>query len=47
MKDGVLTIDFKNNKIIQQSIDEARSSVNEKEFNEFCQKQLQASENVV
>ena len=40
IKDGLLTIDFKNNKLIQQLIDESASSVNEKEFNEFCQRQL-------
>ena len=39
LKDGLLTIDFKNNKIIQQSIMYA-DRVNEKEFNEFCKKQL-------
>ncbi len=43
LKDGFLTIDFKNNKIIQQLIDESRSQVNEKEFNEFCKQQLQGS----
>jgi hypothetical protein len=40
LKDGLLTIDFKNNKIIQQAIDESKTSVNEKEFNDFCQQQL-------
>jgi hypothetical protein len=40
LKDGLLTMDFKNNKIIQQPIDEAQTNVNEKEFNEFCKAQL-------
>jgi hypothetical protein len=40
LKDGLLTIDFKNNKIIQQMIDESKPSVDEKEFNEFCRQQL-------
>lgn len=40
LKDGILTIDFKNNKLIQQTIDENSSSINEKEFNEFCKRQL-------
>ncbi|HVT84932.1 MAG TPA: hypothetical protein VHD35_07000 [Chitinophagaceae bacterium] len=40
LKDGILTIDFKNNKIIQQQIDEANASINEKEFNDFCIRQL-------
>jgi hypothetical protein len=40
LKDSILTIDLKNNKLIQQSIDEIKTSVNEKEFNEFCRQQL-------
>lgn len=40
LKDGLITIDQKNNKIIQQAIDESKTSVNEKEFNEFCRQQL-------
>lgn len=40
LKDGVLTIDFKNNNLIQQPIDESKTSVNEKEFNDFCREQL-------
>ncbi len=40
LKDGLLTIDFKNNKFIQQSIDETKTSINEAEFNDFCRKQL-------
>lgn len=39
LKDGLLTIDFKNNKLIQQAIDE-NSPVNEQEFNEFCRQHL-------
>ncbi len=40
LKDGLLTIDFKNNKLIQQSVAETSSTINEKEFNEFCKQQL-------
>lgn len=40
LKDGLLTIDFKSNKIIQQYVDESKTNVNEKEFNEFCRQQL-------
>src|SRR4029079_4341510 len=40
LKDGILTIDFKNNKIFQQLIDEKMQSINEKEFNDFCRQQL-------
>ena len=38
LKDGLVTIDFKNNKIIQQII--LNLDVNEQEFNDFCKKQL-------
>jgi len=40
LKDGLLTIDFKNNKIIQQYVDESKTVVNEQEFNDFCRQQL-------
>ena len=43
LKDGLLTLDFKNNKFIQQTVDESKTIVNEKEFNEFCQQQLETS----
>jgi hypothetical protein len=41
LKDGLLTIDLKNNKLIQQDIDES-NPVDEKSFNEFCKKKLLA-----
>ena len=40
IKDGLLTIDFKNNRIIQQQVADMSSTINEKEFNEFCRQQL-------
>lgn len=40
LKDGLLTIDHKNDKIIQQLIDEEKTKINEIEFNEFCRSQL-------
>lgn len=40
LKDDLLTIDSKDNKIIQQLIDEEKTKVNEAEFNEFCRSQL-------
>ncbi len=40
LKDGLLTIDFKNDKIIQQYVEENSLTVDEKEFNEFCRLQL-------
>jgi hypothetical protein len=39
LKWGLLTIDFRNNKLIQQKIDES-TMINEAEFNEFCKEQL-------
>ncbi|MEO6613447.1 MAG: hypothetical protein ABIT05_15735 [Chitinophagaceae bacterium] len=40
LKDGLLTIDFKNNRFIQHAIDEKANTVNEQEFNEFCRQQM-------
>jgi hypothetical protein len=40
LKDGLLTIDFKSNKIIQQTIAEISVTIDEKEFNDFCKQQL-------
>ena len=40
LKDGLLTIDFKNNKLFQHIILNSDDDVNEKEFNEFCRQQL-------
>lgn len=39
LKDGLLTIDLKNNKLIQQLIDE-NNKVDETEFNQHCREQL-------
>ncbi|MBI3138663.1 MAG: hypothetical protein HYZ15_08775 [Sphingobacteriales bacterium] len=39
LRDGLLTIDFKNNKLIQQTIDE-NSLVDEQEFNDYCRGQI-------
>lgn len=39
LKDGLLTIDFKNNKIIQQLVEQ--TNISEGRFNEFCKHQLQ------
>ncbi len=43
LKDGLLTIDSKNDKIIQQLIDTKNATINEKEFNDFCREQLRNS----
>jgi hypothetical protein len=39
VKDGILTIDFKSNRILQAAI-ENEQTLNEKEFNDFCREQL-------
>lgn len=40
IKDGIITIDQKNNKLFQKEIDEGVSPQVENEFNEFCRLQL-------
>jgi hypothetical protein len=40
IKDNVLTIDFKNNKLIQKDINEPVTASIEAEFNGFCSEQL-------
>jgi len=42
LKDGLLTLDFANNKILQRQIedDDDEDDADEQEFNEYCRKQL-------
>ena len=40
LKDGLLTIDFKNNKLFQHIILNSDEDISEKEFNDFCEQQL-------
>ena len=40
LKDGLLTIDLRNNKLFQQLILNSDDDINEKEFNDFCRHQL-------
>ena len=47
IKDNLLTIDFKNNKLIQQPVDDFGYGINEKEFNEFCSQQLKAANSLL
>ena len=42
LKDGILTIDFRNNKLIQKPIESHTSAKEEQEFNEFCLAKLKA-----
>ena len=46
LKDRILTIDFKNNKIIQHEVpgEQGDYDSEEKEFNDFCKQQLNKSE---
>jgi len=43
LKDGLLTFDLKNNKLIQQMIDESKTVMDEKEFNDFCKERMKAA----
>jgi hypothetical protein len=43
LKDGMLTIDFRNNRLLQLLIANAESDVNEKDFNEFCKGQMKSA----
>ncbi|MBL7744296.1 MAG: hypothetical protein JNN00_12540, partial [Chitinophagaceae bacterium] len=43
LKDGLLTVDLKNNKILQSEISNLQKEAGEKEFNDFCQAQLQSA----
>lgn len=42
MKDGIITLDFKNNKLIQRELDEDVDAETESEFNRFCSGHLQS-----
>lgn len=45
LRDGLLTIDFNNNKLFQKEIDEGESEASEEEFNAWCNRQLSGTEN--
>ena len=47
LRDGLLTVDFKNNRLIQREIvdDEDEDDADEEEFNAFCREQLNAAGN--
>jgi hypothetical protein len=40
LKDGLLTIDFKNNKLLQSEIETTGRQINETAFNHFCRQQI-------
>ena len=44
LKDGLLTLDKKDNTLIQKEIDETVSSLLESEFNNFCKTQLKQNQ---
>ncbi len=45
LKDGLLTLDFRNNTLFQkEALDDPEGEADEDEFNEFCRKQLHASQ---
>lgn len=41
LKDGILTLDFKSNKIFQSEVKENETPVNQEKFNQFCAGQVQ------
>ncbi|HAK12389.1 MAG TPA: hypothetical protein DCO78_10825 [Chitinophagaceae bacterium] len=43
IRDGVITIDFKNNRLFQKDLQEPVYASLEKEFNTYCQEQLRIS----
>ena len=49
MKDGLLTLDFKNNKLIQVFINKDRNDhdIDESDFNDFCRRQLNVTSGVL
>ena len=47
LKDGLLTMDFKNNKLFQkEALDEEEMDADEAEFNTYCQKRLSDSNSI-
>ena len=40
LKDGLLTIDLRNNQLFQHLVANAETDINEKDFNEFCRNHL-------
>ena len=40
LKDGMLTVDFKNNRLFQYPVVDSDWDINEDEFNRFCQQQI-------
>lgn len=47
LRDGLLTMDFKNNRLLQKEVaeeDEDEDDADEKEFNDYCQARLGASQ---
>jgi hypothetical protein len=41
LKDGLLTIDLKNNRLIQKEVNDEVTPKDEKDFNDFCQSRLE------
>ena len=40
LKDGLLTVDFQNNKLFQKLVDDGENEATEEEFNDWCRKHL-------
>lgn len=44
LKDNLLTLDFKNNKLIQLNIDETTVNIEENSFNKYCKRFIQPAQ---
>ena len=44
LKDGMLTVDFQNNKLFQKLVDDGENEATEEEFNEWCRQHLVSSQ---
>lgn len=44
LKDGILTVDFKDDRLLQSEIETDLSAADESKFNEFCREQLQRAD---
>jgi len=44
LKDGLLTVDFQNNKLFQKLVDDGENEATEDEFNEWCRQHLASTQ---
>lgn len=46
LRDGLLTIDYQNNRLFQREVDEGEREASDQEFNNWCQEQLKKSDEI-